>query len=166
MNRKEFVKNCGLGCMGLLIAPALLQNCGGTKYIDAGIEGSDIVVPLTAFEINKDNGIEGSDIVVPLTAFEINKDNETQYRRYVVVQNEKLEYPICVYRFSSEKYQALWMKCTHQGTELHVFGDKLQCPAHGSEFANTGAVQNGPAAEPLRTFPIAISSVDLKISLR
>lgn len=38
------------------------------------------------------------------------------------------------------KYHALWTGCTHQGTELQVFGDRLQCPAHGSEFANTGAV--------------------------
>ena len=146
MNRKEFVKNCGIGCMGLLIAPALLQGCGGTKYIDASIEGSEMVVPLNAFEITK--------------------DNQTQYRRYAVVQNDTLEYPICVYRISPEKYQALWMKCTHQGTELHVFGDKLQCPAHGSEFTNTGAVQNGPAADSLRTFEVALSSTHLKISLR
>jgi len=146
MNRKEFVKNCGIGCVGLFIAPALLQGCAGTKYIDASIEGSDMVVPLTSFEIIK--------------------DNQTQYRKYVVVQNDTLEYPICVYRLSPEKYQALWMKCTHQGTELHVFGDKLQCPAHGSEFANTGAVQNGPAADPLRTFSVALSPTHLKISLK
>jgi len=146
MNRKEFAKNCGIGCMGLFIAPALLQGCAGTKYIDANIEGDEMVVPLTSFEIIK--------------------DNQTQYRRYIVVQNDTLEYPICVYRLSSGKYQALWMKCTHQGTELHVFGDKLQCPAHGSEFANTGAVQNGPAADPLRTFAIALSSIHLKISLK
>jgi Rieske Fe-S protein len=146
MNRKEFVKSCGLGCLGVLVAPLLFQSCAGTKYIDAAIEGSDIVVPLNAFEIVK--------------------DNQTEFRRYLVVQNDKLEYPICVYRFSTDKYQALWMKCTHQGTELHVFGDKLQCPAHGSEFANTGAVQNGPAAEPLRTFAVVLSGNDLKISLK
>ncbi len=146
MNRKEFMKNCGMGCIGFLITPALLQSCAGTKYLDAGIEGSELIVPLNAFEIIK--------------------DNQTQYRKYVVVQNDSLEYPICVYRFSAEKYQALWMKCTHQGTELHVFGDQLQCPAHGSEFTNTGAVQNGPAAEPLRTFAIAQSTSQLKISLK
>ena len=146
MNRKEFVKNCGIGCIGLLIAPALLQGCAGTKYIDAAIEGSDMVVPLTAFEIIK--------------------NSQTQYRRYVVVQNDTLEYPVCVYRLSPERYQALWMKCTHQGTELHVFGDKLQCPAHGSEFTNTGTVQNGPAADHLRTFAVAVSSTNLKISLK
>ena len=67
---------------------------------------------------------------------------------------------------SEQEYSALWMKCTHQGTELHAFGDRLQCPAHGSEFTKNGAVQNGPAADPLRTFPVVVDSNVLKINLR
>ena len=98
----------------ILVGPLLLNGCAGTKYVTAPIEGSDMVVPLSSFEIIK--------------------NNETQYRRYVVVQNDTLQFPICVYRISAESYTALWMKCTHQGTELHAFGDRLQCPAHGSEF--------------------------------
>jgi Rieske Fe-S protein len=58
------------------------------------------------------------------------------------------------------------MRCTHQGTELQVFGDRLQCPAHGSEFTNTGMVQNGPADDPLRTFPVRIEANTLKIDLK
>jgi Rieske Fe-S protein len=58
------------------------------------------------------------------------------------------------------------MRCTHQGTELQVFGDKLQCPAHGSEFNNSGAVQNGPADIKLRTFPVTLDNHQLKISLK
>lgn len=146
MNRKEFVKNCGLGCVGLFLTPALLQGCGGTKYITAPIEGSNMIVALSEFEVLKESG--------------------TQYRKYVVVQHDSLQFPICVYRISPETYHALWMKCTHQGTELHVFGEKLQCPAHGSEFTNAGAVQNGPAAEPLRTFPVAVAGNTLQINLK
>lgn len=81
------------------------------------------------------------------------------------MQNGRLQYPIVLYRFSETNYQALLMKCTHQGTELQVFGDRLQCPAHGSEFTNTGAVQNGPADEQLRTFPIQIEENSLKVNL-
>lgn len=135
-----------MSCLGTMMMPAILQGCAGTKYFDASIEGNDMVIPLSSFEIIKDGA--------------------TQYRRYIVAENDTLQFPICVYRLDKDKYQALWMKCTHQGTELHVFGDRLQCPAHGSEFANTGAVQNGPAAEPLRTFPITISETTLKINLR
>jgi len=146
MNRKDFVRSCGAGCVGLLVGPLLLSGCSGTKYVTAPIEGSDMVVPLSSFEIIK--------------------NKETQYRRYVIVQNDTLQFPICVYRISPESYTALWMKCTHQGTELHAFGDRLQCPAHGSEFKKNGEVQNGPAADPLRTFPVVVADNTLKINLR
>jgi Rieske Fe-S protein len=146
MNRIDFIKSCGMSCLGTLMMPAILQGCAGTKYFDASIEGNDLVIPLSSFEIIK--------------------DGVTKYRKYIVAENETLQFPICVYRLDENKYHALWMKCTHQGTELHVFGDKLQCPAHGSEFANNGKVQNGPAAEPLRTFPVSISETALKINLR
>lgn len=87
------------------------------------------------------------------------------FRSYVVAQNEKLEYPICVYRFSESDFSAVLMRCTHQGTELQVFGDRLQCPAHGSEFNSTGAVQNGPADKNLRRFILAKENDMLKIDL-
>lgn len=146
MNRKDFVKSCGAGCIGLLVGPLLMNGCAGTKYITAPIEGSDLLVPLSSFEIIKDEA--------------------TEYRRYIVVQNDSLQFPICVYRLSADSYTALWMKCTHQGTELHAYGDRLQCPAHGSEFTKNGEVQNGPAADPLRKFPLAVADNVLKINLR
>ena len=145
MQRKEFLKTCGLGCLGILGSASLLQACAGTKYLDAELDGDFLKVPLNAFEL-------------------IKKDKK-QYRNYLVVQNAKLQYPIVLYRLSETNYQALLMKCTHQGTELQVFGDRLQCPAHGSEFTNTGAVQNGPADTRLRTFPIQIEDELIKIDL-
>ncbi|MGC3943009.1 MAG: Rieske (2Fe-2S) protein [Chryseolinea sp.] len=143
MQRKEFIKRC-TGCLGLLAAPAFIQGCAGTKYLNASIENSDMVVPLDAFA-DKSNGA---------------------FRSYVVLENEVLQFPICVYRISAEEYKALWMQCTHQGNELQVFGDMLQCPAHGSEFTRTGAVQNGPAYMSLRTFPVTITNDKLMISLK
>ena len=115
----------------------MLSGCAGTKYLTAPIEGDSLVVPTAAF-------VE---------------------KKYIVVENDQLEYPICVYRFSENDYKALLMKCTHQGTELQVFGDRLQCPAHGSEFTNTGSVQNGPADRPLRTFNITVLDNSIRIRL-
>ncbi|MEJ1237013.1 Rieske (2Fe-2S) protein [Chryseolinea sp. T2] len=143
MQRKEFIKQC-TGCLGLMVAPALLQSCSGTKYLNAAIEDSDMIVPIDAFA-DKGNG---------------------SFRSYVVLENEILQFPICVYRISADDYKALWMQCTHQGNELQVFGDMLQCPAHGSEFTRTGAVQNGPAYMSLRTFPVTVANDRLKISLK
>jgi len=89
-----------------------------------------------------------------------------KHRLYIVVRNEELVFPICVYRFSDQDYSAIWMQCAHQGAELNVAGDYLQCPAHGSEYDNRGKVTNGPADRNLRTFPVTINNNQLFIDLR
>lgn len=146
MNRKEFLKTCGLGCLAGVSAVTFLQSCSSSRILEREIVDSDILVPLTDFEIKNNKA--------------------TKYRKYVIVQNEKLQYPICVYRLNENNYSALLMQCTHQGAELQVFGDKLQCAAHGSEFSNRGNVENGPADRNLRNFPITIDNNILKISLK
>ena len=142
MERKEFLKTCGFACLGGLAITALLESCSGTKTIEGTISASDLVVLVSSF---------------------VHKDI---YKKYVVVHHEKLKYPICVYRFSDTQYVALLMRCTHQGAELQVFGDRLECPAHNSEFNNKGIVQNGPADSNLRTFPVTIINNQLNISLK
>jgi len=148
MKRKEFIVKCGLCLAGM---PALLSGCAGTKYLTALIDVDALVVPTESFLKSKP-GQEGDSA-------------SAGYLKYIVVQNDQLEYPICVYRFSENEYKALLMKCTHQGTELQVFGDRLQCPAHGSEFTNTGAVQNGPADTALRTFNVSVLPESIRIKL-
>jgi len=146
MDRRKFIATGCISCISGGLIMSLLDGCSTTKMISAAISGSDMIVPLTDFEIKK--------------------GNTAGFKRYLIAQNEKLQYPICVYRFDENNYEALWMKCTHQGTELQVFGDKLQCPAHGSEFNNHGKVENGPANISLRTFPVTVIDNQLKISLK
>ena len=144
MERKEFLKACGFACLGGTVLATMLESCsGGNKIVGGTIDHSDLVVPVTAFLTHKD-----------------------VYRKYIVVQHEELKFPICVYRFSEKEYTALLMRCTHQGAELQVFGARLQCPAHGSEFNNKGVVQNGPADTNLRTFPVTLRNNQLYISLK
>ncbi len=146
MDRKQFLKTCGFGCLAGITGVSLLQSCASTKVISATIKDTDLLVSTTDFEM---------------------KDNQkTEFKKYVIVQNELLKYPICIYRFGPTEYTALLMSCTHQGAELQVFGDKLQCAAHGSEFSNTGIVESGPANTDLRKFPIVIENNILKISLK
>ena len=146
MNRKSFLKSCGYGCLGTAGMAALLQSCTASKQLGGTIEGDDLVVPAAAFETR-------------------NK-GQVFYKKYIVVQNEILQYPVCIYRFHENEYSALWMRCSHQGTELQVFGDRLQCHANGSEFSSRGEVQNGPADSKLRSFPIVIENNRLRISLK
>jgi Rieske Fe-S protein len=146
MDRKEFIKTCGFACLGVSTLGMLLQSCAGSKIISAQILGDNIIVPLADFKVIK--------------------NNTTSFRKYLVIQNEKLQYPICVYRFSDQEYSALYMQCTHQGAELTAYGDKMVCSAHGSEFDNKGNVTNAPADKPLKKFPTDIDNQNLKISLK
>ena len=107
--------------------------------------------------------MNNSNLTVPVSTFQQDKDS---FRKYIVVSHPELKFPICVYRFSDTEYTALLMKCTHQGAELQVFGDRLECPAHGSQFSDTGQVKNGPADTNLRSFPVTVNNDQLFISLK
>lgn len=145
MNRKDFIINACGACMAAGIS-GLLSSCTSTRYI-TGTLGKD------GLTLNTDE-------------FKITKKGKTSYRSFIIIHNEALQYPVCVYRFGEAGYAALWMRCTHQGTELQASGDYLQCPAHGSEFNNKGQVTNGPANKNLRTFPITLNNNELFIDLR
>jgi Rieske Fe-S protein len=142
MERKVFIKTCGMACMGGMLLGTVLEGCS-SKMVPGTMAGSDLVLPTAAF-LNK-NG---------------------KYKSYVVVQNDRLKNPICLYRFGDDNYSAVLMRCTHQGAELQVFGDRLQCPAHGSEFDDHGVVKTGPATTNLRTFPVTIQNNQINISLK
>jgi Rieske Fe-S protein len=94
------------------------------------------------------------------------KKDRPMTRPFIIVRNERLEFPIYLYRFSDDEYAALLMKCTHQGNELSAAGDHLYCSAHGSEFNNRGVVAQGPAEKNLRTFKVTSEGDKLLIDLR
>jgi Rieske Fe-S protein len=143
MERKEFIKACGFACMGGLFASAMLEGCAGARAVTGTIENADLVVPENAF-----------------------LGKNASFKSYIVVQHDSLKYPVCVYRFGATEYTALLMRCTHQGAELQVFGDRLECPAHGSQFDDKGQVKNGPADTNLRSFPVTVQNNNLHILLK
>jgi len=143
MERKEFIKSCGFACLSSTLLFSVLEGCAGSKMIAGTINNSNLEVPLSAFQ-----------------------DNKNSFLKYIIVSSPELKYPVCVYRFAEADYTALLMRCTHQGAELQVFGDRLECPAHGSQFSNTGQVKNGPADTNLRTFPVTVQNNQLLISLK
>lgn len=141
MNRRDFVKQGCILCVGGGILTGMLSSCQTTHYVNGTVESTGIAVLKSEFTY-------------------IQKE-KTLSRQFIIIQNDKLEFPIYVYRFSENEYSAIWMKCSHQGAELQASGDHLQCPSHGSEFNNKGIVSNGPAERNLRSFPV--SSFDDKI---
>jgi len=146
MNRKDFIVNSCAACLGATALSGLLSSCTSTRYI---------------------NGTIGKDgLTVSTKEFVIQKKDSVDYRSFIIVGHESLQYPVCVYRLTETEYTALWMRCTHQGAELQASGDHLQCPAHGSAFNNKGLVTNGPAANNLRSFPVTVNNNELFIDLR
>ena len=146
MDRREFIRNSCTACLSAALISTMSASCTATKYI-SGTVGKD-------------------GLFVDANEFQVKQNGKTIYRPFIIVRNDTLQYPICVYRFTDNEYSALWMSCTHQGTELQASGDRLQCTAHGSEFDNKGAVKTGPADRSLRNFPVTVSNNQLFIDLR
>ena len=146
MRRREFIKQGCTACLSLTVLSTLVSSCVATKYISG--------------ELGKDG------LTLSKDEFKVKQKGGTAYSSFIIVRNDALQFPICVYRLNENEYSALWMKCTHQGAELQASGDVLQCPAHGSEFNNKGEVTNGPAGANLRTFPVTVTNNELFIDLR
>jgi Rieske Fe-S protein len=145
MDRRNFIKSSCASCISAtLFSSAILQACTPTRYVNGKLDKDGLIVDKDQFRL----GSKGS------------------YASFIVVRNENLLFPICIYRFNEEDYSAIWLKCAHMGAEVNVVGDMLQCPAHGSEYNNRGFVTNGPATSNLRTFPVTVRKHDLFIDLR
>jgi len=146
MNRRDFIKNSCTACLSVTALTSFITGCTPTQYLSGTIGKDGVTVGKDQFKVMRNGG--------------------TAYSSFIIVRNDALQYPICVYRFNEQEYTALWMKCAHQGAELQASGDVLQCPAHGSEFNNKGMVRNGPASTGLRTFPVTVNEKDIFIDLR
>ena len=148
MNRKDFILGSCSACVsaGALAGLLSLSSCKPTQYVSGKLHPDGLLLDTADFVIRQNGTIT--------------------YRPYIVVRNEALQFPICVYRFSDTDYSALWMQCAHQGAEVQVAGSYLQCPAHGSEYDSRGRVTNGPAAKDLRSFPVTVNNQQLFIDLR
>ncbi len=146
MDRRKFLKNSCVACVSATAMAGVLSSCQSTLYISG--------------KLGKDG------LSIDPAEFIINQNGKKTYRSFIIVRNDALQFPICIYRFSEKEYSALWMRCTHQGTELQVSGDQLQCTAHGSEFDNKGTVKTGPADRNLRNFPVTVNNDHLFIDLR
>lgn len=82
MDRMGFLKRGGLACIGGAGITALLQSCGGTRLLSGKIAGDNLIVNTGDFEMR--NG------------------NEIYFKKYIVVENEILQYLVCVYRFNEK----------------------------------------------------------------
>lgn len=143
MNRKDFITKTCIACSSLTLLSSFIESCTTVRYASGALNENGILLDIKEFDAKKDGK-----------------------RKYVIVRNEELQFPVCVYRTDDNNYTAVLMQCTHQGAELQVSGDQLTCPAHGSEFDQSGKVTQGPAAQNLRNFPVSVQGEQLFIDLR
>src|SRR6218665_3884074 len=103
MDRKEFFKACGYACLSGVAISTLFTSCTTTSHLELESQNSQ-------FRIDEKE-------------FEVLKKGKTSFRKYVLVHSNSLPYPICLHR-TETSYVAMLLKCTHQGAELQVFGER------------------------------------------
>jgi len=140
MDRKHFLSLMGASCAGLVLGA-----CSSVRSV-SGI-------------------LAGKTLELSTHVFESTSAGTTTYERMVIAHHDELRYYICVVRHSATEYTALLMRCSHQGASLQMAGDRLHCPAHGSEFALDGAVLHGPADKAITTFPVSVHRTTIRIQL-
>lgn len=146
MNRKEFIRSCSVLCIGSLGLGMMMESCGTSNHF-------------AQYELS------GKQLVIKKQEFVLQKGTETTMRKYVLIKNDKMPFPICIFRVSDTEYHALYLECTHSGCEVQPQQNFLVCPCHGSEFTHTGKVLNPPAEKDLRTFVTTQDSNNIYIQL-
>lgn len=146
MNRKEFLKVCSLTCIGGTGLSALMQGCASSNYFAK-------------------HSVESNRISINKSEFEIVKKDQIIKRSYVLVKNNQLEFPICIYKLNETEFTALYLKCTHQGCEVQPQGNFLVCPCHGSEYSNQGKVINPPAEHDLTKYRVSVVGESIVVQL-
>jgi nitrite reductase/ring-hydroxylating ferredoxin subunit len=121
MDRKIFIKQSALGCLGLTGVLGL-ASCGNITTITVTPSNNSIEIPLT----------------------------QMADKSILKVRSKNLQYDILLVKKTDGTYYSLYMKCTHNDAAVMFDGQNFQCPLHGSSFNKLGAVTNGPATTELK----------------
>ncbi|MFN0176108.1 MAG: ubiquinol-cytochrome c reductase iron-sulfur subunit [Saprospiraceae bacterium] len=146
MERRIFIKNACLTCLGGGITSAITAGCKSIHYVNSALVEDRLVLPKTAFAFLK--------------------KKELRYRQWVLVKHPKIIFPIGVFRADDAHFFASYLECTHQGCEVQPEGSYLQCPCHGSEFDNQGKLKQGPAETDLKTFAVRTDTDNIYVLLK
>jgi nitrite reductase/ring-hydroxylating ferredoxin subunit len=137
MDRRRFLRSSCFGCAAFALGAVTLTGCSSLPVIKVAPDQDRLAVPLTAFaEGNK-----------------------------VLLRAPKLPYDILVIRLSTDQYRALYLRCTHEDQPVTATESSIHCTAHGSRFDLAGAVEHGPATDPLRTFPASLEREQVVVRL-
>ena len=141
MKRRQFLYRFAAGATAVATAPFVLDSCMKDNTTPGYANGSNSSLPLTIDLTNSNYSSlknAGGSVIT---------DN-------IIIVNE------------SGNYIALSSICTHQGCTVMYSrsGDEFICPCHGSIFATSGSVLQGPAATPLKKYTVQVDGNKLTIS--
>jgi cytochrome b6-f complex iron-sulfur subunit len=142
MNRRDSIQKFLLGGTVLILAPSVLKSCSKDPAMDPGgytpPAGTKINIDLSQPENVVLNTIGGSKIVQTI-----------------------------LFVNTGPGYISLSSICTHEGCTVGYdsASEKVICPCHGSKFNTTGSIVTGPAATPLKSYPVSKSGNILTISI-
>jgi Rieske Fe-S protein len=74
---------------------------------------------------------------------------------------------VLLFRGPDGAVAALDMRCTHKGCDVawDVEHERIACPCHGSKFAATGDVLEGPAERPLRAHAARVDGGEIVVAV-
>jgi len=138
--RREFIKDACTACVGtafLGFTFSQLTSCSSLPIYKTNLNQKIVNVPLTSF---------GESTLL-------------------IVRDMQVQYDILLVKKSTEHYDAVYMRCTHQENPVTATTTGLFCSAHGSRFDLDGNVLKEPALEPLKKFKTRILENNISIDL-
>ena len=141
MNRRDLIQRVVVGGAVLVLAPSVLKSCTKDSTTNPGGNTKPTKIDL--------------DLSLPANAA-LNSAGGS-----LIVQT------ILVINTDGVNYTALTSICTHKGCTVafNSGAANIQCPCHGSVYAISGSVINGPAPRALRTYPVSLTGTILTITL-
>jgi cytochrome b6-f complex iron-sulfur subunit len=140
MKRYEFLRNFAFGGSLLLAVPAVFTSCEKDDSEPSNLPGP------------------GNDLTVDLEA--------AAFASLKSIGGFAYQGDIIIIRSGENQYMAFSKLCTHSNCEVrydHAKGN-LPCPCHGSVFATSGAVLEGPANRALKKYTVTISGTKVTIN--
>ncbi|MCA0365132.1 MAG: Rieske (2Fe-2S) protein [Bacteroidetes bacterium] len=137
IDRKDFLKQVGVG-FGAVMLMNCLQGCSETEIPDPNPGGNTGKV----------------DFSIDISA-QTYKALQTK-GGYVVISDKK----IIIARTLNDNWIAVSSECTHEGSTIKYVASSsiFQCPNHGAEFKESGAVSKSPAPSALKKYNVTFTA--------
>ncbi|MDQ6477695.1 Rieske (2Fe-2S) protein [Dyadobacter sp. LHD-138] len=155
MKRAEFLRSLSLGTSTLMAVYCL----GSLTSCSTG-EMDPVTTPPTPTTPGGTTGLTGNATTsAGAINFTVDLTNAT-YSKLKTAGSFAIIGDLIVAFSTTKTYVALSKVCTHEGTTVQYRSaeNDIYCPNHGSEYALTGTVDNGPAVASLKAYKAVVSA--------